>query len=121
MSNLNRVKFTSSFVAKAKACDGKAQFFYWDSEVPGVGLRITSPGVKAFIFQSRGHGKSLRLTIGDVKIWRLDGPADSQENSARKEARHLQALCDKGIDPRDEKKCCVTQQRNGKSVLRLSL
>lgn len=104
MSNLNRVKFTSSFVAKVRANDHKAQFFYWDSEVPGLGLRITSSGAKAFIFQSRVHGKSLRLTIGDVKIWRLDGPTDSQENTARKEARRLQALCDKGIDPRDAKK-----------------
>lgn len=104
MSNLNKVKFTSSFIAKAKASDGKTQFFYWDSEVPGLGLRITNSGAKAFIFQSRIHGKSFRLTIGDVKIWRLDGPADAQESTARKEARRLQALCDKGIDPRDEKK-----------------
>lgn len=103
MTELTRVKFTSSFIAKARADEGKHQTFYWDSEVPGLGLRITRSGEKAFIFQSRIHGKSLRLTIGNVKIWRLDGPADFEENTARKEARRLQALCDTGIDPREAK------------------
>ncbi|PJX30209.1 preprotein translocase [Klebsiella sp. A-Nf5] len=103
MSNSNRIKLTTSVIDKAKADANKAQTFYWDSEVPGLGLRITATGDKAFIFQSRVHGKSLRITIGSVKVWRLDGPADSSENNARKEARRLQALCDTGIDPREAK------------------
>lgn len=103
MSNSNRIKLTTSFIDRAKATANKAQTFYWDSEVPGLGLRITATGDKAFIFQSRVHGKSLRITIGSVKVWRLDGPADSSENNARKEARRLQALCDTGIDPREAK------------------
>ncbi|OUI41638.1 Arm DNA-binding domain-containing protein, partial [Klebsiella pneumoniae] len=103
MSNSNRIKLTTSVIDKAKADANKVQTFYWDSEVPGLGLRITATGDKAFIFQSRVHGKSLRITIGSVKVWRLDGPADSSENNARKEARRLQALCDTGIDPREAK------------------
>ncbi|WP_083339024.1 tyrosine-type recombinase/integrase [Chromobacterium sphagni] len=100
---MSRNKFTIKFIEEAVAPAGKAQVFFWDSEAPGLGLRVSSSGSKAFIFQSRIHGEVLRITIGDIKTWRLDGPTGSQENNARKEARRLQTLCDAGVDPRQEK------------------
>lgn len=96
-------KMTVGFVEKAACEPGKAQTFFWDSVSPGLGLRVTPSGTKAFIFQSRVNGAVVRLTIGDVRVWRLDAPAGSGEPSARAEARRLQTLCDAGIDPRQEK------------------
>lgn len=98
-----RIRFTIGLVEKASCEPGKSQAFLWDTDAPGLGLRITQSGAKAYIFQSRVHANTVRVTIGSVDSWRLDAPAKSQDNSARKEARRLQTLCDAGIDPRDEK------------------
>jgi hypothetical protein len=43
---------------------GKAQAFLWDSDVPGLALRATANGAKAFVFQSRFQGRDIRMTIG---------------------------------------------------------
>ncbi|MCG9077002.1 tyrosine-type recombinase/integrase [Laribacter hongkongensis] len=96
-------KLTVGFVEKATCEPGKAQTFYWDTASPGLGLRVTPSGAKAFIFQSRVNGTVVRVTIGDIRVWRLDAPAGSREPNARAEARRLQSLCDEGIDPRQEK------------------
>ncbi|TCW28647.1 tyrosine-type recombinase/integrase [Gulbenkiania mobilis] len=112
-----KVKFTANVIEGATCEPGKAQSFLWDSEAPGLGLRVTAAGAKSYIFQSRVHDKPIRLTIGDVNAWRLDAPARSQENSARKEARRLQTLCDAGIDPRQEKqdKKAASEQRKAEA------
>lgn len=73
----------------------KAQAFKWDSGAPGLAVRATATGNKAFIFQAKLSGNAIRCTIGDVKTWGID--------EARAEARRLQTLIDKGIDPREEK------------------
>lgn len=81
----------------------KGQAFLWDSDTPGLAVRATAPskrnpeGSKAFIFQGKqASGLDVRITIGDVRSWGID--------KAREEARTLQKLIDKGIDPRQEKK-----------------
>lgn len=74
----------------------KAQGFLWDSEAPGLAVRLTASGAKAFIFQGKLAGKDIRATIGSVDAWGLD--------KAREEARHLQTLIDQGIDPREHKR-----------------
>ncbi|MBP5996732.1 MAG: integrase family protein [Azonexus sp.] len=81
----------------------KGQAFLWDSDTPGLAVRATAPGQrnpegsKAFIFQGKqASGQDVRITIGDVRSWGID--------KAREEARTLQKLIDKGIDPRQEKK-----------------
>lgn len=73
----------------------KAQAFLWDAEAPGLAVRATATGNKAFIFQAKLNGNAIRSTIGDVKAWGID--------QARAEARRLQTIIDKGIDPREEK------------------
>ncbi len=73
----------------------KAQAFLWDAGAPGLAVRATATGNKAFIFQAKLNGNAIRCTIGDVKAWGID--------EARAEARRLQTLIDKGIDPREEK------------------
>ena len=73
----------------------KPQAFIWDAEAPGLAIRATASGNKAFIFQAKLNGNAIRCTIGDVKTWGID--------DARAEARRLQTLIDKGLDPREEK------------------
>lgn len=73
----------------------RPQAFLWDSEAPGLAVRATPTRNKAFIFQSKLSGNAIRCTIGDVRAWGID--------EARAEARRLQTLIDKGMDPRQEK------------------
>jgi len=70
------------------------QAFLWDTEAPRLAIRATA-GVKAFIFEAKLNRQTVRVTIGDVKMWNLD--------DARAEARRLQTLIDQGSDPRQEK------------------
>jgi len=67
-----------------------------------LAVRATAPGKrnpeggKAFIFQGKmASGQDVRITIGDVRSWGI--------NKAREEARTLQKMIDRGLDPRQEK------------------
>jgi integrase len=90
-----KVKFTAKRVAEHSCPSGKSQAFIWDSNAPGLGLRVTSSGAQAFIFQSKIHRQTLRLTIGDPRSWSID--------QAQEESRRLQRLIDEGRDPREVK------------------
>lgn len=83
-------KLTSDRIA-AFTCGEKQQAFLYDTTVPGLGVRATSGG-KSYIFQGRLNGRSLRVTIGDVRTWTI--------KAAQTEARRLQMLLDSGRDPR---------------------
>ncbi len=85
--------------------DGVAQSFLWDTDAPGLAVRATANGAKAYVFQGKLAGKSLRITIGDVDSWGIEGIIRDERGSvisygAREEARRLQALIDQKIDPR---------------------
>ncbi|MBT9523424.1 MAG: integrase family protein [Dechloromonas sp.] len=102
MPKQERVKLTPGRIASFSCPPNKAQAFLWDSEVPGFAVRATPPGkrtlngTRAYIFQGYLNGATPRITIGDTKIWNLD--------KARIEARDLQILLDKGIDPRERER-----------------
>lgn len=87
-----RENFTAGRVAGYQCEPGKQQDFFWDAKTPGLGVRITAAGAKSYIFETRLHGKTLRITIGDVRTWAL--------GEAQGRATQLKALCDQGIDPR---------------------
>lgn len=81
----------------------KGQAFLWDSDTPGLAVRVTAPGKrnpeggKAFIFQGKMlNGHDVRITIGNVRVWSID--------KAREEARTFQKMIDLGQDPREEKR-----------------
>ncbi|CAJ8789766.1 phage integrase [Burkholderia pseudomallei] len=88
-----KVNFTAGRVEAHKCPAGKSQAFIWDSKAPGLGLRATKAGAKAYIFQAKLNGDAVRVTIGDPRSWNID--------QAQEEARRLQRLVDEGIDPRE--------------------
>ena len=98
-----RDNFTAGRVEGFLCTEGKQQSIYWDGKTPGLGVRVTAAGSKSYVFETQLHGKTMRITIGDVKTWPLDAPAKSDKKSARSEATRLKALTDQGIDPRQQK------------------
>lgn len=84
--------FTAERITGYKCVAGKKQSLYWDAKTPGLGLRVTSAGAKAYIFETSLHGKTLRMTIGDPRTWLI--------KDAQSEATRLKAQTDQGIDPR---------------------
>ncbi|MBU3609107.1 integrase family protein [Polynucleobacter wuianus] len=85
--------FTAGRVEAFKCETGKGQSILWDGKSAGLGLRATAAGAKSYIFQTKLHGKTLRLTIGDVRTYTI--------SKAQAEANRLKALTDQGIDPRE--------------------
>ncbi|MFV8598111.1 tyrosine-type recombinase/integrase [Ralstonia pseudosolanacearum] len=90
-----KVNFTVKRVQEFTCSNDKKQAFLWDANVPGLGLRATSGGARAYIFQGEVHGQTVRLTVGDIRAWTLE--------NARIEARRLQTVIDAGRDPRIER------------------
>lgn len=69
---------------------------YWDSELPGFGLRVGRPRngskpARTFILQKDIHSRTRRVTIGRWPTWRVE--------EARRRARELVVSMDQGIDP----------------------
>jgi len=87
--------FTADRIGEFKCKVGVKQSIYWDGKTPGLGLRVTSTGSRSYIFETKLHGKTLRLTIGSPKAWPL--------GKAQKEASRLKVMTDQGIDPRQVK------------------
>jgi integrase len=90
-----KINFTAARVDGHRCTEGKSQSFLWDSNTPGLGLRVTASGAKAYIFQGKIHGSTVRVTIGD--------PRSRSIVDAQKEARRLQNLIDDGKDPREHR------------------
>ncbi len=88
---MGRVNFTAGRISNFTLPAGAEQAFLWDADTKTLAVRATA-GAKAYIFQSRFNGKSLRVTIGSIKDWSID--------RARGEARRLQTLIDQNQDPR---------------------
>jgi integrase len=80
--------------------------------MPGLGVRVTA-GSKVFVFQARLDGKTIRIKIGDCRTWVIDS-GDPAAPGARQEARRLQAMVDKGVDPRLEKQALIAKQAQKK-------
>ena len=105
-----REKFnlTADRLASFQCPAGTAQAFLWDLDCSWLALRVTAGGARAFIFQSRINGQTLRLTIGEPAAWGI--------KAARAEARRLQTLIDQGKDPRAEKAATIAQQAGARAV-----
>lgn len=89
----NRARLTAGRVSAFTCSPEKSQAFLWDTDVPALMLRATPTGRKTYAFESRLHGKTLRIGIGSVEAWTLE--------QAREQARNYSVLVDKGQDPRE--------------------
>lgn len=90
----NKLKFTKGAIEKILA-PSSGQYFYWDTEVRGFGLRVSVSGSKSFIYQTRVNGKERRITIGRFGSITVE--------QARDQARKHAAQVASGIDPVAEK------------------
>ncbi|AXA94155.1 integrase family protein [Massilia sp. YMA4] len=97
-----KVKFTSGRIDSFRCPDGTEQAFLWDSTAPGLGIRVTASGQKAYVFQSKFQNKTIRITIGSPSAWDL--------SAAQAEARRLKVAVDAGIDPRVQKAELMAEQ-----------
>lgn len=97
-----RIRLTAGRIASVTCPPGKGQAFLWDDAAPGLALRVTAAGDRAFIFQTELNRKTMRMTIGKPESWTL--------LAARGEARRLQTLVDKGQDPRTEKAAIIVRE-----------
>jgi integrase len=96
-----RIRLTAGRVREFTCERSKPQAFLWDTEAPGLAVRVTANGAKAYIFQGKLKRQTIRITIGDVKTWAIEA-GDTTRNGAREEARRLQGLIDQKIDPRQQ-------------------
>ena len=71
-------------------------YFIWDSDVSGFGVRVFKTGRKSYLIQYRFGNRTRRLTIGPHGVLTPD--------EARKEARTLLVDVAKGADPSKEKR-----------------
>jgi integrase len=87
------VNFTELAIDRLTCPPDKKQEFLRDSKAPGLKVRATAGGKKAFVFEAKLRRKTIRKTIGDVRSWSIQ--------EARKEANRLRVLIDNGCDPRE--------------------
>jgi integrase len=87
-------KLTEAFV-DAQAASGRDRIIF-DSQLPGLGLRVTPTGTKIFIAQARVAGRKRRITIGFAPAMSLA--------KARAEAGHALVAMRNGVDPSAERK-----------------
>ena len=93
MPAVKRVRLTTNRIATLRCPQGKKQAFLWDSEVPGLAVRVTATGTKAFVAQGEFHGKTKRKTLSATDL-----------DAAREEGRGWLGKVAQGIDPQLDKK-----------------
>src|ERR1700692_1205948 len=90
------IKLTKTSIATLTLPPGKSDAIFFDSEVPGFGLRIRAGGSRKWIVQYQLHGhQQRRLTIGSVAVF------DAEQ--ARRAAREMLAKARLGEDPQAQK------------------
>lgn len=105
----SRAKFTAGRINAFSCGAGESQAFLWDTEAPGLGLRVTRTGAQAFIFQAKLNGRTIRTTIGNPRTWSIP--------DAQAEARRLRVQVDCGHDPREVKANDVAAKKAAKDAI----
>jgi len=78
-----------------------ADYFEWDDELPGFGVRVWPTGRKVYVAQYRASGRTRRVKIG------THGPLTVEE--ARKEAKGILGDVARGEDPQEDR---VTRRKS---------
>ena len=94
-----KVRLTAKRIADFECPPEKSQEFMWDADTPNLGVKIRPRGKPAFIYQGSLGGKPLQLVIGSALTWKIP--------DAQAEARRMQVLVDKKINPSDERSANV--------------
>ncbi|MGH7115729.1 MAG: tyrosine-type recombinase/integrase, partial [Stellaceae bacterium] len=87
------MKLTALAVARAHAA-GKSRAEFWDTVMPGLGLRVTDKGAKSWTVLYRAHGRQRRATLGRYPALSLA--------EAREHAASLMREVENGVDPAAE-------------------
>jgi integrase len=82
-------RFVDSLTAK------RSDYFAWDDELPGFGVRVWVSGRKTYVAQYRKAGRSRRVRIGAHGALTVD--------EARKEARGILGDVARGEDPAEDR------------------
>jgi integrase len=88
-----QIKLTKSIVENTKP--ESADLFFWDTETPGFGVKITPKGKRVYVAQYRVAGISRRITIAKHGIVTIE--------RAREEAKDRLAQATLGGDPAQAK------------------
>ncbi|MDZ3831889.1 MAG: site-specific integrase [Sphingopyxis sp.] len=86
-------KLTKRVVDASAATD--RDYFVWDDELPGFGLRVFPTGKRSYLIQYRAVNRTRRYTIGLHGVWTPE--------TARREARTLLGRVAAGEDPAEER------------------
>jgi integrase len=78
-----------------QALPAEKDYFVWDHELPGFGVRIFASGKRSYLVQYRALGRSRRYTIGSHGIWTAE--------TARVEARILLGRIAQGENPAEQR------------------
>jgi integrase len=78
-----------------KAEPGAKEYFIWDDELLGFGLRVFASGRRSYLVQYRAKGRTRRYTIGPHGVWTPE--------TARVQARVLLGRVAQGDNPADER------------------
>jgi integrase len=101
-----KVTFTDRYLQALKPIEGRG-FVAWDAHTANFGIRVTDNGVKSFILVARRKGdrKPTKITIGRYGDWTL-AEARERANEVRRDLR-------RGVNPREEEKRRLEEQRLG--------
>lgn len=86
-------KLTKRVVDAAEVRD--KDYFIWDDELPGFGLRVFASGKRSYLVQYRAAGRSRRYTIGLHGVWTPE--------TARQEAKVQLGRIAGGDNPAEER------------------
>lgn len=78
-----------------QATPSEADYFLWDDELLGFGLRVFASGKRSYVVQYRSKGRSRRFTIGQHGVWTPE--------TARREARVLLGRVAQGDNPAEDR------------------
>ena len=87
-------KLTKRIVDAATA--RSSDYFIWDDDLAGFGLRVFTSGKRSYLIQYRAAGRTRRYTIGLHGTWTPE--------TARREARILLGRIAQGQNPAEERR-----------------
>ncbi|HFC7849254.1 TPA: integrase arm-type DNA-binding domain-containing protein, partial [Neisseria meningitidis] len=66
------INITPGVIERLVCPEGKDQAFLRDALVPGLRVRVSAHGAKSFVFERKVGQKTVRKTLGDVRVLTVD-------------------------------------------------